>query len=331
MEKNVFLFFGSFNLLVLFIGLCLGVLLVVGIIVENLVKNSEEMLVVEVVLFLFYFFGVFVDFKFNKLLVDIICIIIVILEQVIKDQGVINLIDVFKNVFGVGVFYVGENGSLIIGDVIFMCGVDIFNSIYVDGICDIGSVMCDIFNIQQVEVIKGFVGMDYGCSVFFGLINMISKQLCFDFGIDGLVSIGSVWLCWGIFDLNQVFSDNVVFCLNLMGEKIYDVGWDCIENECYGIVLLLVFGFDILICLYLNYLYVWQNNILDGGIFIVGLLGYLVFLLKYVVFNFIGKVDISNFYGIDFDYDKFIIDSGILCFEYDLMENIIVCNIICWL
>lgn len=54
----------------------------------------------------------------------------------------------FKNVFGVGVFFVGENGNFIIGDVIYMCGVDIFNSIYIDGICDIGSVLCDIFNIE---------------------------------------------------------------------------------------------------------------------------------------------------------------------------------------
>lgn len=75
-------------------------------------------------------------------------------EQVIKDQGVTNLTDALKNVPGVGAFYAGENGSSTTGDAIFMRGVDTSNSIYVDGIRDIGSVTRDTFNTQQVEVIK---------------------------------------------------------------------------------------------------------------------------------------------------------------------------------
>ena len=39
-----------------------------------------------------------------------------------------------------------------------MRGVDTSNSIYVDGIRDIGSVTRDTFNTQQVEVIKGPAG-----------------------------------------------------------------------------------------------------------------------------------------------------------------------------
>lgn len=82
-------------------------------------------------------------------------------EQVIKDQGVTNLTDALKNVPGVGAFYAGENGSSTTGDAIFMRGVDTSNSIYVDGIRDIGSVTRDTFNTQQVEVIKGPAGTDY--------------------------------------------------------------------------------------------------------------------------------------------------------------------------
>ncbi len=82
----------------------------------------------------------------------------------IKDQGVTNLTDALKNVPGVGAFYAGENGSSTTGDAIFMRGVDTSNSIYVDGIRDIGSVTRDTFNTQQVEVIKGPAGTDYGRS-----------------------------------------------------------------------------------------------------------------------------------------------------------------------
>ncbi len=99
--------------------------------------------------------GASADPKFNKPLVDTTRTITVIPEQVIKDQGVTNLTDALKNVPGVGAFYAGENGSSTTGDAIFMRGVDTSNSIYVDGIRDIGSVTRDTFNTQQVEVIKG--------------------------------------------------------------------------------------------------------------------------------------------------------------------------------
>ncbi|XNM85213.1 TonB-dependent receptor plug domain-containing protein [Escherichia coli] len=46
-----------------------------------------------------------------------------------------------------------------------MRGADtLFNSIYLDGIRDIGSVSRDTFNTEQVEVIKGPSGTDYGRS-----------------------------------------------------------------------------------------------------------------------------------------------------------------------
>lgn len=103
-----------------------------------------------------------------------------------------------------------------------MRGVDTSNSIYVDGIRDIGSVTRDTFNTQQVEVIKGPAGTDYGRSAPSGSINMISKQPRLDSGIDGSASIGSAWSRRGTLDLNQAFGDNAAFRLNLMGEKTHD-------------------------------------------------------------------------------------------------------------
>ena len=45
-----------------------------------------------------------------------------------------------------------------------MRGADTSNSIYIDGIRDIGSVSRDTFNTEQVEVIKGPSGTDYGAA-----------------------------------------------------------------------------------------------------------------------------------------------------------------------
>jgi catecholate siderophore receptor len=219
MEKNASLPFGSFNSLALFTGLCLGASPATGIAAEKSVKNSEETLVVEAAPPSLYSPGASADPKFNKPLVDTTRTITVIPEQVIKDQGVTNLTDALKNVPGVGAFYAGENGSSTTGDAIFMRGVDTSNSIYVDGIRDIGSVTRDTFNTQQVEVIKGPAGTDYGRSAPSGSINMISKQPRLDSGIDGSASIGSAWSRRGTLDLNQAFSDNAAFRLNLMGKN----------------------------------------------------------------------------------------------------------------
>lgn len=100
-----------------------------------------------------------------------------------------------------------------------MRGADTSNSIYIDGIRDIGSVSRDTFNTEQVEVIKGPSGTDYGRSAPTGSINMISKQPRNDSGIDASASIGSAWFRRGTLDVNQVIGDTSAVRLNVMGEK----------------------------------------------------------------------------------------------------------------
>ncbi len=115
-----------------------------------------------------------------------------------------------------------------------------------------------------------------------------------------------------------------------MGEKTHDAGRDRIENERYGIAPSLAFGLDTPTRLYLNYLHVRQNNTPDGGIPTVGLPGYSAPSPKYAALNSTGKVDTSNFYGTDSDYDKSTTDSGTLRFEHDLTENTTVRNTTRW-
>ncbi|HCR7484875.1 TPA: TonB-dependent receptor plug domain-containing protein, partial [Shigella sonnei] len=131
----------------------------------------------------------------------------------------------------VGAFFAGENGNSTTGDAIYMRGADTSNSIYIDGIRDIGSVSRDTFNTEQVEVIKGPSGTDYGRSAPTGSINMISKQPRNDSGIDASASIGSAWFRRGTLDVNQVIGDTTAVRLNVMGEKTHDAGRDKVKNE----------------------------------------------------------------------------------------------------
>lgn len=330
MDKNKTMPFGSLNSLTLFTGLCLGASPVVSLAAGNSAKNTEETLIVEAQSPSLYSPGVSADPKFTKPLVDTTRTITVLPDQMIKDQGVNNLTDALKNVPGVGAFYAGENGSSSTGDSVYMRGVDTSNSIYVDGIRDIGSVTRDMFNTEQIEIIKGPSGTDYGRSAPSGSINMISKQPRFETGLDGSVSIGSAWMRRGTLDYNQAINDNAAFRLNLMGEKTHDASRDKVKNERNGLAPSLVLGLDTPTRLYLNYLHVYQNNTPDGGIPTVGLPGYSAPTTKYAALNHSGKVDTNNFYGTASDFDKSTTDSGTIRFEHDLTDNTTIRNTTRW-
>ncbi|WP_413675684.1 catecholate siderophore receptor Fiu [Pantoea dispersa] len=330
MDKNRQLPFGSFNSLTLFTGLCIGISPAAALGADNSGKKSDDTLVVEARTPSLYAPNASADPKFTRPLVDTTRTMTVIPDQVIKDQGVTNLTDALKNVPGVGAFYAGENGSSTTGDAVYMRGVDTSNSIYVDGIRDIASVTRDTFNTQQVEVIKGPSGTDYGRSAPSGSINMISKQPRLDTGLDASVSAGSAWMRRGTLDYNQEINDNAAFRLNLMGEKTHDAARDNIQNERYGVAPSLALGLDTATRLYVNYLHVHQNNTPDGGIPTVGLPGYSAPSAAYAALNNSGKVATSNYYGTDSDFDKSTTDSATLRFEHDLSDNTTLRNTTRW-
>lgn len=330
MDKNRQLPFGSFNSLTLFTGLCIGISPAAALGADNSGKKSDDTLVVEARTPSLYAPNASADPKFTRPLVDTTRTMTVIPDQVIKDQGVTNLTDALKNVPGVGAFYAGENGSSTTGDAVYMRGVDTSNSIYVDGIRDIASVTRDTFNTQQVEVIKGPSGTDYGRSAPSGSINMISKQPRLDTGLDASVSAGSAWMRRGTLDYNQAINDNAAFRLNLMGEKTHDAARDNIQNERYGVAPSLALGLDTATRLYVNYLHVHQNNTPDGGIPTVGLPGYSAPSAAYAALNNSGRVATSNYYGTDSDFDKSTTDSATLRFEHDLSDNTTLRNTTRW-
>ncbi|VDZ04253.1 catecholate siderophore TonB-dependent receptor [Escherichia coli] len=228
----------QFHSLTFFAGLCIGITPVAQALAAEGQTNADDTLVVEASTPSLYAPQQSADPKFSRPVADTTRTMTVISEQVIKDQGATNLTDALKNVPGVGAFFAGENGNSTTGDAIYMRGADTSNSIYIDGIRDIGSVSRDTFNTEQVEVIKGPSGTDYGRSAPTGSINMISKQPRNDSGIDASASIGSAWFRRGTLDVNQVIGDTTAVRLNVMGEKTHDAGRDKVKNERYGVALL---------------------------------------------------------------------------------------------
>ncbi|CAM3905062.1 MULTISPECIES: catecholate siderophore receptor Fiu [Klebsiella] len=331
MEKNNNLPFSSFNSLTLFTGLCLSLSPSGQLLAADSTENtSGETLVVEAQTPSLYAPTRSADPKFSRPIADTTRTVTVVSEQVMKDQGVTNLTDALKNVPGVGAFFAGENGNSTTGDAIYMRGADTSNSIYVDGIRDIGSVSRDTFNTEQVEVIKGPSGSDYGRSAPTGSINMISKQPRLDSGIDASASAGSAWFRRGTLDINQAIGETSAVRLNLMGEKTHDAGRDKVKNERYGVAPSAAFGLGTENRLYLNYLHVTQHNTPDGGIPTIGLPGYSAPNAGTSALNHSGKVATSNFYGTDSDYDDSTTDTVTMRFEHDLSDTTTIRNTTRW-
>src|SRR3546814_20899925 len=71
-----------------------------------------------------------------------------------------------------------------------MRGFDTSNSIFVDGIRDLGSVSRDIFNTQAVEVQQGPAGTDNGRTAPTGAINLVSKRAPLESALSGTPPVG---------------------------------------------------------------------------------------------------------------------------------------------
>src|SRR5690606_13308067 len=99
--------------------------------------------------------------KFTQPLVDTPQTISIIKKELLQDQGASTLTEALRNTPGV-TMTMGENGNTTTGDSIFLRGFDTSGSIFIDGIRDLGTVTRDVFNIEQVEVVKGPAGTDNG-------------------------------------------------------------------------------------------------------------------------------------------------------------------------
>lgn len=81
-------------------------------------------------------------------------IIIVLIEIQIEDLGKFDFKEIFVVQSGI-ILGIGENGN-VFGDWYVICGYEVCSDVFVDGLCDLGMIICESFVLEQVEVIKGF-------------------------------------------------------------------------------------------------------------------------------------------------------------------------------
>lgn len=268
--------------------------------------------------------------KFTQPLLDTPQTVQIISKDLFLKQGATTLAEALRNSPGIGTFYAGENGNSTSGDAVYMRGFDTSNSIFVDGVRDIGSYSRDVFNIEQVEVEKGPAGTDNGRTAPTGAINMVSKQAKPDNALSGILSIGIDGQKRATVDLNQSLGSipGAAFRLNMLWQDSDNPGRDHVRDRRIGLAPSVGLGLDGPTRAFLNLLYVKQDNLPDGFVPTIGLPGWEP---QPGLGQLVGHpVDSRNFYGTRDDYDKVSAGMATLRIEHDFSDTLKLTNIARW-
>ena len=268
--------------------------------------------------------------KFTQPIVDTPQMITVIKRELLQQQAATTLSEALRNTPGV-TMQLGENGSTQTGDSINLRGFDSSQSIFVDGIRDLGAVSRDVFNIDQVEVVKGPSGSDIGRGASSAYINLVSKTA----QADAAFATGS--LIGGTSDRKRVVADlntplgSIPGCavrLNLMAQDEGVPGRDEVRQKRWGFAPTATFGRGGSTRETISILHLQQDNRPDGGVSTFGVDGY-VFAAATATAPAQKPgpaVDSRNYYGLSSDYDHVRLDMVTSRLESDLARGVVLRN-----
>jgi catecholate siderophore receptor len=151
--------------------------------------------------------------KSPQLLRDVPQSVTVVTEQLIQDRGADTLKEALRNVAGL-TFNAGEGGR--IGDNITLRGYSLVGDLYLDGIRDIAQYNREVFNVEQVDVLRGSASMLFGRGSTGGVVNQVSKRPFLSNLNEAALTLGSDAYKRGTADLNRVVGENAAVRLNVM-------------------------------------------------------------------------------------------------------------------
>ncbi|MFM6906442.1 MAG: catecholate siderophore receptor Fiu [Acinetobacter tjernbergiae] len=275
--------------------------------------------------------------KYTQPLVDTPQTISVIKKEILKEQGATSLTDALRNTPGI-TLQLGENGNTSAGDSFQMRGFDTKNSIYVDGIRDIGAISRDVYNLEQIEVVKGPSGAEAGRGGAGGYINLSTKLPHAESSSEVSATYNTAEHSRLAADINQAINESTAVRLNVMGQQGGVEGRDYIEQNGWAIAPSIAFGLDSDTRFYLYSQHIKQNNIPDGGIPTIGMDGFYYNNTDTTLtqanrdtintaVNSADPVNRKNFYGNVNDHEDITANMVSAKIESDLSENIKFTNI----
>ena len=165
----------------------------------------------------------------NTPLRDVPQSITVITQQAIKDQNMQNMADVVRYIPGIGMAQ-GEGNR----ETPIFRGNSSTSDFFIDGMRDDVQYYRDLYNIEQVEALKGPNGMIFGRGGSGGVINRVSKEASWQPVREASVQMGSYDNKRATIDIGQGINESVAFRLNAMIEDS-DSYRDGVTLKRYGI------------------------------------------------------------------------------------------------
>jgi len=205
--------------------------------------------------------------KITQEISDIPQAITVIPEGLLEDQNATTLKEGLRNVPGL-TFNAGEGGR--IGDNMNIRGFYSFGDLYVDGIRDTAQYNRDLFNVTQVDVLRGAASMLFGRGQAGGVINEVSKTPFLMNKSNVAVTAGSYDYYRGTADMNTVLDaeTSTAFRLNAVAQDAKS-SRDVVQNKTLGFAPTISYGIGTNNQISLSYYYLNTDNIPDYGVGIV--------------------------------------------------------------
>lgn len=201
--------------------------------------------------------------KFTAELLDTPKSVSIVSEKLIAETGATSLQDALRMVPGI-TFGAGEGGNPT-GDRPFIRGFDSQSNIFVDGLRDVGSQTREIFDLEQVEVVKGpssaYGGRDSGG----GSLNLVSKTPKLKNETSASMGAGTDSYARGTVDANYVLGDGIAARLNLMKHKSDIAGRDAANVSRWGIAPSIAIGLNGPAQLIASHYHMQTNDLPDAG------------------------------------------------------------------
>ncbi|HYC75250.1 TonB-dependent siderophore receptor [Brevundimonas sp.] len=178
--------------------------------------------------------------EFVAPLVDTPRSVTIIPQQIIEQTAATSLQDILRTSPGI-TFGAGEGGQPL-ADRPFIRGQSSGNNVFVDGIRDSGGQQREVFNLEQVEVVRGPDAVYSGRGSGGGSINLASKApRLTDFAHLGL-GVGTDGYLRGTIDQNWNLGETAGLRLNLMGSEGDVPGREAVDFDKWGLGLSLAAG-----------------------------------------------------------------------------------------
>lgn len=202
--------------------------------------------------------------KFTAPLIDTPKSVTVITEALIEDTGSRSLQDALRTT--PGITFGAAEGGIAMGDRPYIRGFDVFNSIFVDGLRDIGSQQREIFAIEQIEVIKGPSGAFDGRGSAGGSINIATKQAKAGNAASATVGFGTDNYKRATIDGNFQLSENAAFRIVGMTHDADVPGRDHVDAKRWGVLPSITLGLNTPTQFTASWYHVESDAVPDWGI-----------------------------------------------------------------